>query len=75
MGRRIPHSFKSLLINKDTIEYIYGPIPGVGNEINTRKLSDEYWEVVHVVFHTMKEVVASVHRNELVRRKWLLPDA
>ena len=51
----ILHSFKSLLMNNDSIEYMYGPIPGVGNEIKTCKPSDEYWEVVHLVVHTMKE--------------------
>ena len=48
---------------------------GVGNEIKNCKPSDEYWYVVHVVFHSMKEVVASVHKNELVGRRWLLSDA
>ena len=27
----ISHSFKSLCMNKDDIEYMYGPMPGVGN--------------------------------------------
>ena len=31
----ILHSFKSLLVNKDAIEYMYGPIPGVVNDIKT----------------------------------------
>ena len=31
----IPHSFKILLTNKDTIEKMYGSIPGVGNDIKT----------------------------------------
>ena len=53
---------------------MYGPIPGVGNAIKTHKTSDEDWEVVHMVVHTMKEVVASVHKNELVGRQWLLSD-
>ena len=50
----ILQSFKILLINKDNIYYMYGPIPGVGNEIRTRKPSDEAWEVVHMVVHAMK---------------------
>ena len=62
----ILHYFKSLLINKDDIEYMY---------VKTYKPSDEYCEVVHVVFHTMKEVVAIIHKNELVGRRWLLSDA
>ena len=66
LGRRIPHYFKSLLINKDDIEYMY---------VKTYKPSDEYCEVVHVVFHTMKEVVAIIHKNELVGRRWLLSDS
>ena len=56
----ILHYFKNLLIKKDSIEYMYVPIPGVGNEIKTRKPLDEDWEVVYVMVHTMKEVVASV---------------
>ena len=50
----ILHSFKILLINKD---------------------SDKYWEVVCVVVQTMEEVVAGVHKNELVGRRWLLSNA
>ena len=48
---------------------------GFGNDIKTHKPSNEDWEVVHVVVHTMKEVVASFHKNELVGRRWLLSDA
>ena len=58
----ILQSFKILIINKDSIYYIYGPMPVVINDIKTRKPSDEDWEVVHVVVHTMKEVVTIVHR-------------
>ena len=65
---------KILLMNMDNTEYMYGPMPGVGNEIKTRKPSDEDWEVVHMVVHTMKEVVVMVHKNELVGRQWLLSD-
>ena len=64
----ILHSFKSLPVNKYAIDYMCVPIPGVGNEIKTRKPLDEDWEVVHVVVHTMKEVVVSTHKNELVGR-------
>ena len=59
----ISHSFKSLCMNKDDIEYMYGPMPGVCNDINTCKPSNGYWDVVHVVVYSMKEVVASVHQN------------
>ena len=31
----ILHSFKSIPMNKDSIEYMYGPIPGVVNDIKT----------------------------------------
>ena len=48
---------------------MYGPMPGFGNEIKTHKLSNEYLEVVHVVLHTMKEVVVSIHKIELVVRQ------
>ena len=71
----ILHSFKIPIINKDTINYMYGPMSGVGNDINTCKPSYEDWEVVHVAVHAMKEVVAIVHKNELVGRRWLLLDA
>ena len=54
---------------------MYGPMPGVENEIKTCKPSNEDWELVHVVVHTMKVVVASAHKNELVGRQWLLSDA
>ena len=37
------HSFKILLMNKDAIEYMYGPMPGVENDIKTRKPSYEDW--------------------------------
>ena len=33
----IMNSFKSLLVNKDSIKYIYVPIPVVVNEIKTHK--------------------------------------
>ena len=61
----ILHSFKILIINKYAIYYMYGPIVGVGNDINIRKPSNEDWEVLHVLVHvyTMKEVVASVNKN------------
>ena len=54
---------------------MHGPIPGVINYIKTLKPSNEYWEVLYVVFHTMKEVVEIVHKNEVMRRRWLLSDA
>ena len=54
---------------------MYGPMPGVGNEIKTLKPSDKYLEVVRVVVQTMEEVVAGVHKNELVGRRWLLSNA
>ena len=53
---------------------MYGPMPGVGNDTKTRKPSNEDWGVVHVVVHNMKEVVASVHINELLVRRWLMLD-
>ena len=59
-------------MNKYAIEYMYGLMSGVLNDIKTCKPSNEYWEVVHVVVHTMKEVVASVNKNELMGRRWLL---
>ena len=62
-------------MNKDTIECMYGPMTGAGNDIKTRKPPNENWEVVNMVVHTTKEMVVSVHKNELVYRKWLLLDA
>ena len=41
-------------------------MPVVGNNINTCKPSDEDSELVHVVVHTMKEMVVIIHKNELV---------
>ena len=71
----ILHYFKCLLTKKYIIEYMYAPMLGVVNDIKTHKTSYEYCEVVHFVFHTMKEVVVSVHKNELLDRLWLLLDA
>ena len=70
-------------MNKNSIEYMYRPIPGVRNDIKTCKPPNEDWEVANVVVHTMKDVVvhtmkdvvASVHKNELVGRQWLLLDS
>ena len=36
----ILHSLKIILMNKYAIEYMYGPMSGVGNEINNRKPSN-----------------------------------
>ena len=38
----ILHPFKILLLKKDSIEYMHGPMPGVGYEIKTFKPSNEY---------------------------------
>ena len=50
-------------MNKDAIEYVYGTMSGVVNEIKNLKPSNEYGEVVHVVVHTRKEGVASIHKK------------
>ena len=55
-------------MKNDAIEYMYGPISGARNNIKTCKPSNEDCEVVHMVVHTMKEVVMIINKNKLVGR-------
>ena len=57
------HSFRSLLKNKPEIEYLYGTIPGIHDNIRARRPSLLDWEVIHMILTSMKRIVGIIVLN------------
>ena len=54
------HSFRLLLENKPSIEYLYGTMPGIHDNIQARRPSLVDWEVIHTIVTSMKRIVGSI---------------
>ena len=58
------HYFRSLLKNKPAIEYLYGTMPGIHNNIRARRPSLVDWEVIHMIVTSMKRIVCRIVLNQ-----------
>ena len=58
------HSFRSLLENKPVIEYIYGTMPGIHDNIQARRPSLVDWEVIQMNVTIMKCIFGRILLNQ-----------
>ena len=58
------HSFRSLLDNKPEIEYIYGIMSGIHDNIQARSHSLVDWEVIQIIATRMKGIIDSIILNQ-----------
>ena len=58
------HSFRSLLENKPAIDYLYGTIPGIHDNIRAMRPSLVDWEVIQIILTRMKHIVCSIVLNQ-----------
>ena len=65
------HSFRSLLENKPAIEYLYGKMPGIHDNIRARRPYLVDWEVIHMIVTIMKRIVGSIVLNQCSGKEWL----
>ncbi len=68
------HSFRSLLRNREAINYLYGDMPGIPAKIKERKPSWETWAIAEMVVETMRDVVDASKWNQAAMDRWLLSD-
>ena len=57
------HSVSSLLDNKTAIEYLYGTMPGIYDNIRARNPSLVNWEVIQIIVTSMKSIVGRIVLN------------
>ena len=57
------HSFRYLLGNKHAIEYLYGTMPEIHDNIRARRTSLVDWEVIHVIVTRIKRIVGIIVLN------------
>ena len=69
------HSFRSLLDNKPAIEYIYGSIPGIHDNIQARTPSPVDWGFIQIIVTSMNLIVGSIILNQCSCKEWLLSEA
>ena len=69
------HFFRSLLENKSAIEYLYGTMPGIHDNIRARRPSLADWDFIHMIVASMKCIVVSIVLNQWSGKEWLLSDA
>ena len=69
------HSFRSLLENKPTIDYLYGTIPYIHDNILARRPYLVDWEVIQMIVTSMKRMIGSIVPNQLSGKEWLLSEA
>ena len=69
------HSFRSLLDNKPTIEYIYGTMPGIHYNIQEWRPSRVDRGVIKMIVTSMKRIVGSIALNQCSGKEWFLSEA
>ena len=45
---------------KRAIEYLYGPMPGIHDNIRTRRTALVDWEVIHNILTSMNRIVGNI---------------
>ena len=58
------HSFRSFLYNKHAIDYLYGIMPEIHDNIRARRPSLVDWEVIQMIVTSMKCIVGSIVLNQ-----------
>ena len=61
--------------NKPAIEYLYGTMLGINDNIRARRPSLVEWEVIHMIVTSMKHIVGSIFLNQCFVKEWLLSKA
>ena len=59
---------------KPTIEYLYGNMPGIHENIWARKTSLVDWEVIQIILTSIKCIVASIVLNQCSGKEWILSE-
>ena len=65
-------TLQCLIENRAAIDYMYGPMAGVGSTIKKRLPKWMDWEVATPLVHTMKNIVNSIKSNQATVEKWML---
>ena len=58
------HFFRSLLDNKPAIEYLYGIMKGINENIGARRPSLVDWEAIQIIVTSMKRIIGSIVLNQ-----------
>ena len=61
--------------NKPAIEYLYGTMPGIHDNIRARRPSLVDWEVIKTIVTTTKRIFGSITLNQCSGKEWLLSEA
>ena len=69
------HSFRSLLDNKPTIEYLYGTMTGIHDNIRARRPPLVDWEVIQIIVTSMKCILGRIVLNQCSSKEWLLSES
>ena len=65
----------SLFDNKPAIEYLYGSVPGIHENIQARRPSLVGWEVIQMILSSMKRIIDRIILNQWSGKEWLLSEA
>ena len=64
-----------LFDNKPAIEYLYGSMPGIHENIQARRPSLVGWEVIQMILNSMKRIIGRIILNQCSGKEWLLSEA
>ena len=56
------------------IDYLYGSMIGIHENIQEKRPSLVYWEVIQLIVASMKRIVGSIVLNQCFIKEWLLSD-
>ena len=68
-------ALQCLIENRAAIDYMYGPMAGVGGNIKRQIPKWMDWEVSITVVHTMKNIVECIKLNQTKVEEWMLSQA
>ena len=58
------HSFRYLLENKSVIEYLYGTMPGIHDNIRAGSPSLVDWKFIHMIVNSLKLIFGGIILNQ-----------
>ena len=62
----------SLFDNKHAIDYLYGSVPGILENIQARRASLVGWEVIQMILTSMKRIIGRIILNQCSGKEWIL---
>ena len=65
----------SLFDNKPAIEYLYGSVPGIHEDIQARRPYLVGWEVIQMILTSMKRIIGRIMLNQCSGKEWILSEA